>query len=187
MYTRFSADSFCLQWEGSFYCTGCAAECGIFTAQNGTISDGSGSSNYPDLSSCGWMIAPPTASAISLTFTELSVEAGYDFVRVWQCNNIACTTGKQVAELSGSYSTPQIVRVATGLMIIALSSDNYGTGDGFKASWVSVCTHAPPLLDPLLQALQARERTIEMIAIPIFIMQCETVCCCVILAHQTCV
>jgi hypothetical protein len=132
-----TADVFC-QWWPSYACTGCQAACGLLIAQNGTLSDGSGSSNYQSNANCEWMIAPPAASIIILSFSEMSTQAGIDVIRVFQCTQISCTQQELLAELSGLYSTPQTVTATSGYMKVVFTSDGSANYDGFNASWTSV-------------------------------------------------
>ncbi len=54
-----------------------------FTTCTGTIEDGSGSDNYANNLDCRWIIAPPGAGALKLTFTGFHTEEGHDFVEVY--------------------------------------------------------------------------------------------------------
>jgi hypothetical protein len=87
------------------------------------------------------MIAPLEGLVIILTITELSTQPGKDFVRVWQCADIACSQPLQLAELSGLYSSPQVVTSTTGFMKVVFTSDASLNYDGFTASWTSVCSY----------------------------------------------
>ena len=84
------------------------------------------------------MIAPLQASVVTLRFTELSTQSGKDFLRVWQCTDAACSEQQQLVELSGLYSTPQVVSSATGFMKVVFTSDLALNYDGFNVSWTSV-------------------------------------------------
>jgi hypothetical protein len=110
----------------------------IHLDENGTFSDGSESSNYLDLTSCEWMIAPPGTVLITLSFTMLSTQAGKDFIRVWQCSDIACSQQLQLAEISGTYAEHPAVTSATGFMKVVFTLDASINYDGFTASWTSV-------------------------------------------------
>jgi hypothetical protein len=117
----------------------CSAACGLLTAQNGNISDGSGSgSNYQNYAYCQWTIAPPGASIITLSFIELNTEPGTDVVTVYQCSSITCEQQKQLAELSGSYTMPVSVSSTTGYMKVVFFSGETITYDGFNALWTTV-------------------------------------------------
>ena len=51
----------------------------LLTAQSGSISDGPGL--YPASTKCEWTIS--TGSPITITFSMLAIESGYDFVRLY--------------------------------------------------------------------------------------------------------
>jgi hypothetical protein len=105
---------------------------------NGNLSDGSGLLKYPDNANCTWIIAPPAVAAISIRFTELSTQLNKDFVRVFQCSDVACTQQLLLAELSGVYTTPQDMTSSTGYMKVVFTSDSSVNYDGFTASWTTV-------------------------------------------------
>jgi hypothetical protein len=125
--------------QTNFSCSACESICGLLTAATGAFSDGSGLSGYSGDATCEWIIAPWQASTITLTFTELSVEYSFDYVRVWQCTDIACSDKVQLAELSGIYpGSSQVVTSTTGFMKVVFTSDQNVNHDGFTASWTSV-------------------------------------------------
>jgi hypothetical protein len=76
-----------------------------------TLTYVSGSMNYPKSTKCKWMIASLKAVHITLhftLFTELSTQAGIDFIHVYECMDIACLQQLQLAELSGLLSSPYV-------------------------------------------------------------------------------
>jgi hypothetical protein len=113
----------------------------MYTSASGSAySSGSyGTENYPNNAFCELIIAPTGASYIILTF-----EAGFltqknaDFVRVSQCTSANCSDSLQLAELSGAYSTPQIISSSTGFVNLTFTSDSRVTAPGYSVSWVSV-------------------------------------------------
>ncbi len=124
--------------QGYHPCSGCGSRCGLYNTSFGTITDGSGLSEYSSNANCSWMIVPSPAAPVAVIFTALSTEEGWDFVRVWQCSDASCTDEQQLIELSGSYSVSQTVTATTGFMKITFTSDADVNGDGFTASWASV-------------------------------------------------
>ena len=118
-------------------CTGCGSSCGILTTASGNFSDGSGPNNYQINANCKWIIAPLGAAQITATFTVFGLERNFDFVRVYQCNQISCETGELIASLSGTYATAQTVTSTTGFMFVRFSSDEDVVSQGFMASWNS--------------------------------------------------
>ena len=134
--------------------------CGVYTAANGTMSDGSGLSPYTNNADCKWLIAPSDATHITITFTEFATEVNYDLVTVWQCSSITCANSQIIAVLSGTYATSQTFTSTTGFVRLDFISDGSNNDAGFTANWtaslrtpapVSMYVHA--LVVPLLNML----------------------------------
>jgi len=116
------------------YCSGTT----ILTAPSGTISDGSGVSDYTNRADCRWLIQPPGATWVRLSFTSFTTEANYDFVRVYD----GTTTS---APLLGSYSgtsLPPTLTANSGAMLIVFTSDSSITRAGWEATYTSNGTTA---------------------------------------------
>jgi hypothetical protein len=122
----------------AYSCSGCGGTCGLFTAVSGNFSDGSGTSNYANSANCEWIIAPPMSTLINISFNELSTQTGKDFIRVFECTDVACSQQKLLAELTGWYFTPPYVTVTTGFIKVVFTSDATLSYQGFTASWTSV-------------------------------------------------
>ncbi len=118
------------------YCSGNTT----LTAPSGSFTDGSGLSNYSDNASCTWLIQPPAATSITLTFSAFSTQAGQDFVKVYDNST---GTPVQVGSYSGN-SIPSAVTLPSGnSMIVEFTSNTSGTDLGWAASYTS--TEAPPV------------------------------------------
>ncbi len=86
-----------------FPCQGCGTSCGILTAPYGTLSDGSGRNlGYQNNAQCEWLIAPPGATNITVTFTEFDAQLDFDFVQIRQCTDLRCLDTQLLGVLSGS-------------------------------------------------------------------------------------
>ncbi len=127
----------------SYVCTGCVSECELLTAVNGSLSDGSGPSNYSNNANCEWIIASSNGSVIVLSFTEFTTQPFNDLVRVYQCRDIYCSQHQQLAELSGSYETLPVLMSVTGYMKVAFTSDSSINYNGFNATWSMVWSNKP--------------------------------------------
>lgn len=138
------------------YCSGTT----ILTAPSGTVSDGSDISDYTNRTNCRWLIQPPGATYVTLTFTEFTTEANYDFVRIYD----GATTS---APLLGSYSgstLPPTITANSGKMLIVFTSDSSITRAGWTAYYTS--STAPtalsaddhPLAKVRFYPIPARER-----------------------------
>jgi hypothetical protein len=81
------------------------------TASAGTFSDGSYEQPYELGASCAWVLIQP-AEAITVVFTELELELGHDFVKVYRARPGCCALNAsfsareltQSLELIGSFS-----------------------------------------------------------------------------------
>lgn len=123
------------------YCSGST----ILTAASGTLSDGSGPSDYADFSSCTWVIAPPGATSVTLNFNSGNTESDYDFVSLYECNSTESCSELELATLSGELSGTYVS--TTGIMKVVFTSDDLVTEEGFEASWTSAPDNiatAPP-------------------------------------------
>ncbi|MBP6756161.1 MAG: M4 family metallopeptidase [Bacteroidia bacterium] len=106
------------------------------TSSSGTLTDGSGLSNYDNNSSCNWVIAPPGATQISLNFTTFNTEATYDIVTVYDGPN---DTYPLLATWWGNTVPPTITSTAgVGAMCVKFTSDATDTFSGWSANYTSV-------------------------------------------------
>lgn len=114
------------------YCTGTTT----LTALNGTFNDGSGTNQYANNSQCSWLIQPPTASKITLSFSEFNTELNYDGVIVYDgANNASPILG----EFSGT-TLPSSVTSSGGSMYVEFLSDPALRGNGWTANFTSTIT-----------------------------------------------
>lgn len=146
MYIRFTTDQSYegAGWSASYtstlappvYCTGNTT----LTTPSGNITDGSNTSNYGDNSSCTWLIEPPAATSITLTFSAFSTESGQDFVKVYDNST---SPPMQIASFSGSSLPSPVTLSSGGAMLVEFTSNNSITDLGWSASYTS--TLAPPV------------------------------------------
>ncbi|GIV23045.1 MAG: hypothetical protein KatS3mg025_0704 [Bacteroidia bacterium] len=111
------------------YCQGTVQ----LTAPSGSFSDGSGNSDYTNRADCRWLIQPPGATWVRLSFTSFTTEANYDFVRVYD----GPTTS---SPLLGSYSgttLPPTLTSTGGSMLVVFTSDSSITRAGWEATYTS--------------------------------------------------
>ncbi|MES2593470.1 MAG: CUB domain-containing protein [Bacteroidota bacterium] len=130
-------------WDASYtstiappvYCSGSTT----LTTPSGAFSDGSSSSNYGNNANCSWLIEPVNAASITLTFSALDLENGFDFVKVYDNSTFPAT-------LTGSYSgntVPAAITINSGYMLVEFTSNNTTTAPGWAASYTS--TLPPPV------------------------------------------
>jgi Zn-dependent metalloprotease len=116
------------------FCSGTTS----LTASNGTFTDGSGSANYGNNSSCKWVIAPAGATQISLNFTAFNTEATYDIVTVY---NGPDDTFPVLATWWGNTLPPTISTTAgIGAMCVKFTTDTSNTFSGWSANYTSLVT-----------------------------------------------
>lgn len=96
------------------------------TAPSGSFSDGSGSNEYADYSDCEWLIMPPGATSITLTFSQFETESCCDFVDVYDG---ASTSSPHIGHFSGQ-SIPSSVTSSSGTMLVRFTSDYSDSEDG---------------------------------------------------------
>ncbi len=125
------------QVQRALPCTGCGSSCRVLSLWNGTLSDGSGPLDYANNARCQWIIAPTGSTVVSLTFAELSTQAGADFIRVYQCANTDCQGVQLIRELSGTYASVQTVTSGPGALLVQFTSDASTTSSGFTVTWTS--------------------------------------------------
>ena len=103
-----------------------------FITATGTVTDGSGSSNYGNNMTCSKLIQPSGGGIIALTFTSFATEAGYDFVRVYDG---ATTSSTLLGTYSGS-SLPPVLTSSGGSMLITFTTDGkYCKAAGWSATY----------------------------------------------------
>ncbi|MBL7984246.1 MAG: M4 family metallopeptidase, partial [Flavobacteriales bacterium] len=104
-----------------------------FNAASGTFEDGSSTNAYRPNTQCGWYIAPPGATSVTLSFAQFQTEATHDVVKVYSTLD---TSLPPIAVLSGS-SIPSPVTSTTGQMFIAFQTNSTTHLAGWSASYTS--------------------------------------------------
>ena len=117
--------------------TGCGYYPTYLANNSGTFDDGSGNENYLDNQRCYWVIAPPCASSVTLSFSAFDTEEDYDYVFIFDSYDL----DNLLAMYSGKYygnNMPQKVTSYTGIMIVYFETDQYVNGQGWTANYTSV-------------------------------------------------
>lgn len=123
-------------WSATYNSIGTTPGCSggnVLTTPTGTFTDGSGSANYGNNQLCYWLIAPPCATSVTLSLTQLNTEAGYDGVIVYNGNT---TSAPLLGAFSGT-TLPSAVTASSGQMLVVFTSDFSTTAQGFSASYTS--------------------------------------------------
>ncbi|MBN1337739.1 MAG: C10 family peptidase [Bacteroidales bacterium] len=105
---------------------------------SGTLSDGSGTFNYHNGTTCMWSISPENAASATIHFTSFDTEEGKDLLRVYDGQ-----TSELLAEYSGTYSPgqpPPSVTSDHGKLFITFSTNSTVNADGWEAYYESTTT-----------------------------------------------
>jgi len=114
------------------YCSGTTT----LTSSSGSFTDGSGSNLYANNSDCSWLIQPPNASSISLSFSSFDTEFNYDGVIVYDgANNSSAILG----QYSG-VTIPPNVSSSGGSLYLEFLSDVALRSNGWSANYNSIAS-----------------------------------------------
>jgi len=111
----------------------------LLTTCNGTVSDGSGNSEYTDDLSCSWTISPVGATSVTLNFTSFDTESCCDNVTVFDGTS---DLGDFLGTFAGT-SLPPTLTANSGSMFILFSTDASVGGAGWSANYSCTTTSAP--------------------------------------------
>ena len=104
------------------------------TSSSGTIHDSGGASgNYGDDERVYWLIEPPGATSVTISFTSFDLELNWDYMYLYDGNSVH-------DDLIGVYtgtSTPGTITAESGSVLIEFRSDCATTNPGWTASYTS--------------------------------------------------
>jgi len=104
------------------------------TEQNGTFRDRTDDNDeYAPDRDCFWLISPPGARQIRLTFTQFATEEDYDYVTIYDG---ADTTARILGIFSGLELPPTLVS-SGGVMLVRFTTDSFTENLGWTASYFS--------------------------------------------------
>jgi hypothetical protein len=122
------------------YCADVDGGVQFINDNTGSFSDGAvdtGMGIYKENSNCKWIIKPtsndlrkPSLRRVVLSFQYISMEAGYDFVRVYETN----AGGKLIGIFTGTTIPPVLVGTVSTLYV-QFETDATGQRNGFRADW----------------------------------------------------
>lgn len=99
-----------------------------------------------------WVIAPPSASYVEISFTGFDTEGGYDFVKVYQCQDTVCASAEELQSLSGYLGTKGPYYSNTGFMKVTFQSDGSYTQGGFSATFTGVSSAQMTTIEKIICA-----------------------------------
>ncbi len=112
------------------------------TSCTGTIYDSGGpTGNYTGNTSSTVTIAPPGASQVTIHFTQFDMEAGYDYLYVYD----GPTTASPVIGSFTGTTIPADVTSSGGSITVRQYSDPYVEGAGFTIQWTCITPTNPPV------------------------------------------
>lgn len=111
----------------------CNSSTSTLTAQSGTFSDGSGIDKYANNSECSWLIQPPSATSITLSFSAFDTELNYDGVIVYDGTN---SSAPVLGQFTGT-TIPSSVTSTGGSMYVVFLSDEILRANGWNANYTS--------------------------------------------------
>lgn len=129
-------DSAAPGWQASYSCQ-LPDYCENMTVLNlpaDTFSDGSGTYNYHNNTTCLWIIEPDDAESVTLNFLNFSTEDTMDVLKIYDM-----VTQELLATYSGAYSgtLPEPVTSGSGKMLVAFSTNYTVRDDGWEAYYMS--------------------------------------------------
>ncbi|MGQ9847354.1 MAG: C10 family peptidase [Bacteroidales bacterium] len=112
------------------------------TSPSGFISDGSGDCNYNDNTNCRWIISPPNAQSLSLTFTKFNLATANtaDFVSIYK-NSISSTN--LIANFNSANPPTSPIYIPSGKAIVRFVSNSSLTDEGWEAFYEDITTMQP--------------------------------------------
>ena len=123
-------------WSANYSSTGNPPTCdglNVLSDVEGDIDDGSGNSAYGNNQECYWLIAPPCATSVTLSFSSFDTEEGFDGLIIYDGTSSDAT---ELAVFSGT-SVPNDITSETGEMLLVFVSDYAVTSQGFSASYTT--------------------------------------------------
>ena len=124
-------------WVANYTSTGVTPSCSgssVLSSPSGSFSDGSASANYANNQLCSWLIAPPCATSVTLSFSQFNTESNYDWVLVYNGNSARAQ--QLIGAFSGT-SLPASVTANSGQMYVVFVSDYSTVKPGFTANYTS--------------------------------------------------
>ena len=107
-----------------------------YTSSSGNITDLGGAGNYTNDERTLQLIQPTNASSIALTVNEFDLEAGWDYLYVYDGSTIY----DPVIGIYDGTSMPSTININGGSVLIEFRTDCATTAAGFDISWNAVVT-----------------------------------------------
>ncbi len=134
MFVRFTSDT--VMEDYGFHLFFKTQYCSVdtLTSPNGTISDGSGNCDYQNFTNCRWIIMPPNAQSLKLTFTSFDLASNNtgDFISIYK-NSIS--TSNLIAQFNGLNVPTAPIYVPSGIAVVRFISNSSVTSAGWDLQY----------------------------------------------------
>jgi hypothetical protein len=118
-------------WALQMFCSGTS----LLNDPSGSFSDGSGQNEYRAGTFCKWLIEPPGAESITLSFTNFDTEDGADLVRIYNPTTVPSTL---LATYSGNGIPPPVTTYSGKMLLIFQANQSFN-----DLGWEAVYTSTP--------------------------------------------
>ncbi|MEQ9353308.1 MAG: CUB domain-containing protein [Vicingaceae bacterium] len=137
MYIEFNTNSSISDtgWVANYTSSPAPIICGTDTLSStfGTFEDGSDTANYDNNLNCSWLIAPPQATSIEISFNRFDTELTNDSVSIYDGTSSA---GTLIATFSGN-TIPSNTTINSGNAFIEFITNSSDTASGWEISYTS--------------------------------------------------
>ena len=123
------------QDDGSCNIIYCSGTVTLTNPNGGTFNDGSGAPEYGNNSNCRWIIQPTGVNSFALEFTSFFLEAGFDFIRVYDGTT---TSAPLLGTFTGINNIPPIIFTSSGAMLVHFTTDGATTSFGWAARYYPI-------------------------------------------------
>lgn len=108
----------------------------------GTFSDGSGDCDYNNSTNCRWIISPPNAQALNLTFTQFNLANANtsDFLMIYKN---AISSSNLIANLNSANPPTSSFYIPSGKAILRFVTNSSLTDAGWEVTYEDVTTIQP--------------------------------------------
>ncbi len=106
----------------------------VITDSTGTFDDGSGTAYYSSHTDAYWLIAPPRASSVTVSFNSFNTEFSCDYLGVYDGDNIS---PDNLLGVFSSTSLPPDLTANSGKILLHFNSDFSTNRPGWEVSFTS--------------------------------------------------
>lgn len=144
MFVRFTSDASIEDYGFHLYYKTQYCSVDTLTSPSGVVSDGSGNCDYQNYTNCRWIIMPPNAQSLKLTFTAFDLASNNtgDFISIYK-NSIS--SSNLIAQFNALNVPTAPIYVPSGTAIVRFISNSSVTSAGWELLYEDA-THILPHL-----------------------------------------